>query len=153
MAGIALTQHARLVAPTVFLASAVLMVLRGFNLLLAPRFLAEEGRDYYAYAYHHGFLESMVYVYPKASYLNLVTNLVTALSAHTAPPSRCHPSRYPSPPNQAKHLSDRRGNKLPPSAGAKSRFVGDPMVTVSTTMSAPAKDQHTSIVAGSSQPR
>lgn len=73
----------RLAALIVFLAAAALMVLRGLHLLLAPRFLAEEGRHFYAYAYHHGFLESLVYVYPKDSYLNFATNLAVASSAHT----------------------------------------------------------------------
>ena len=54
---------------------------------------------------------------------------------------------------QAKHLSDRKGDKLHPSAGAHARFVGDPVVTISSTMSNPSNDQHTSIVAGSCQPR
>ena len=64
----------------------LLLVFRAPNLLFAPRFWAEEGGVFYAFAYAHGFFESLAFVYGKNGYFNLVTNVSTALAAHTAPP-------------------------------------------------------------------
>jgi hypothetical protein len=59
------------------------MVHRGVNLLRFPRFLAEEGSAFFAYAYDHGFLGTLTYVYPKATYLSFITNFATGLAAST----------------------------------------------------------------------
>ncbi len=53
------------------------MAWRAPNLLLAPRFYAEEGKFHFAYAFEHGFLASLSYVHEIAGYVNLVPNVAT----------------------------------------------------------------------------
>lgn len=54
------------------------LVWRAPNLFWWPRFHAEEGKYYFSYAFDHGVLETLVYVYNKAAYLNLITNIGVA---------------------------------------------------------------------------
>jgi hypothetical protein len=57
------------------------MLWRAPNLLWWPRFHAEEGKWYFSYAFEHGFADGLVYVYFRAAYLNLATNLATATAS------------------------------------------------------------------------
>jgi hypothetical protein len=57
---------------------------RAPNILLAPRFYAEEGAHYFRFAFEHGLLESLTFVFRKVGYFNLITN-VAAGSATLVP--------------------------------------------------------------------
>jgi len=63
-------------------ASAGLLALRAPQLIAAPRLFAEESRVFFRHAFESGLFDSLTYVYWKAGYLNLVTNVATTLGAH-----------------------------------------------------------------------
>ena len=69
--------------PLVLVAWLVAVVARAPALWTAPRFWAEELSEYFAFAWHHGLLESITA--PHRGYLALHANLFTALAAHAAP--------------------------------------------------------------------
>jgi len=54
------------------------LVLRAPNILVSPRFFAEEGKFYFSHAFNYGFLEALRYVQIRAGYVNLVENFTAA---------------------------------------------------------------------------
>jgi len=54
------------------------LVLRAPNLLVSPRFFAEEGKFYFSHAFNYGFLEALRYVQIRAGYVNLIENFAAA---------------------------------------------------------------------------
>lgn len=58
----------------------LLILVRSPQLLLDARFWAEEGRNYFAYAYKNG-ISSLVWVYPTCGYYYLFTSLATWLAS------------------------------------------------------------------------
>jgi hypothetical protein len=62
-----------------------LMVWRSPDLLLAPRFWAEEGSVYFEFAYEHSFIEALYFVDWRAGYLNLIASLTSAIAANATP--------------------------------------------------------------------
>lgn len=67
---------------------AVLALARAPSLLISPRFWAEDGTVYFAYARSHGLLESLFLVPTTsgpAGYLNLAANLPAWIAAHFVP--------------------------------------------------------------------
>lgn len=61
------------------LAVALFVVWRQPDLLLTPRFWAEEGTNYFAYAYSHTWLENLLY--PQFGYYTLYNSIATSLAA------------------------------------------------------------------------
>ena len=62
-----------------------IMVWRSPDLLLAPRFWAEEGSVYFEFAYEHSFIEALYFVDWRAGYLNLIASLTSAIAANATP--------------------------------------------------------------------
>ncbi len=65
----------------VLAASLAVLVLRAPNLLIWPRFFAEEGKFYFSHAFNYGFLEALRYVQIRAGYVNLVENFAAAFAS------------------------------------------------------------------------
>jgi len=57
------------------------MLLRAPGLVRAPRFYAEEGHFHFAFAFDHGFWETLAYVHTGAGYTNWIANLATACAS------------------------------------------------------------------------
>jgi hypothetical protein len=62
-------------------ASLAVLAFRAPNVLLWPRFFAEEGKFYFSHAFDYGFLEALRYVQIRAGYVNLVENFAAAFAS------------------------------------------------------------------------
>jgi len=62
-------------------ASLAALASRAPNVLVWPRFFAEEGKFYYSHAFNYGFLEALRYVQIRAGYLNLIENFAAAFAS------------------------------------------------------------------------
>jgi len=65
---------------------ACLMVSRAPGLILEPRLWTDDGTTYFAYAYHHSALQSLIFVSSGVpSYLHFAANLASTIAAHLVP--------------------------------------------------------------------
>ncbi len=62
-----------------------LFILRQPNLLISPRFWAEEGKIFFQFAYNHDPFEALRFVWWESGYLNFIVNLATTFAAHVTP--------------------------------------------------------------------
>lgn len=76
-------KHILLILFLVFIA---LTVFRAPNLLVAPRFWAEEGVVCYRFAYSHGFIEMLGFLNPRCGYMSFTSNFAAAVAAHITQP-------------------------------------------------------------------
>ena len=72
-----------LLKTVIFIAASAAVALRYPRYLTEPRFWAEEGKVYFAYAYNHGWLDSLIA--PHQGYYSLYPNLSTLLAARLVP--------------------------------------------------------------------
>ncbi len=63
--------------------SVACIVIRAPSLLVNPRFWAEEGPTYFAFAWHHDWLAALIQ--PHLGYYSLVPNVATTLAVHLTP--------------------------------------------------------------------
>jgi len=69
-----------------FALAVILIVWRAPQLFVHPRFWAEDGAVYFAYAYHNAVIKSLIH--PQLGYYSLIVNLTSVLAAKLIPLSR-----------------------------------------------------------------
>lgn len=75
----------RLIKPVLFLGLVLLTIWRQPELLVHPRFLAEEGRDYFSYAFSHSLRQN--FTHPQYGYYTLYHSIITSIATIIPLPS------------------------------------------------------------------